>query len=254
MFACPNSGSELFMLIRRSMKGWRHPQERELRPINEAVNDALRVVLNRVVHATHISSDQCPIPIIAYAGESDNVVTPASAKGVFPRTGIIPGDHFTIVQPDSANHRAYTTLKANLLEALPASSLPTENTASVTESSAEINFSVDTLEDRSTVIASDLPMTIEGRWSGKLCAVRVILEDSYRQYYVQDPDVRLLPDGTWLATNVIPGQGIIYIHFVALGAEGKRRFEQMIEQRDFGAFREMPPDGRILHSLRINRL
>jgi len=71
---------------------------------------------------------------------------------------------------------------------------------------------------------------------------------------VQNPDVRLLPGGTWLATNVIPGQGIIYIHFVALGDEGKRRFEQMVERREFGAFREMPPDSRILHSLRINRL
>ncbi|SRR6266498_958099 len=254
MFACPNSGSELFMIVRRGMKLWRHPQERELRPINEAVNDALKVVLNRVVHAAHVWSDQCPIPIIAYAGESDNVVTPASAKGIFPQTGVIPGDHFTIVRPDSLNHRAYTTLKAKLLAALPASALPTENKTSAAEGSTEISFSVDTLEDRSTVTASALPLTIEGRYSGEPGTVRVILEDSYRHYYVQNPDVRLLPGGTWLATNVIPGQGIIYIHFVALGDEGKRRFEQMVERREFGAFREMPPDSRILHSLRINRL
>src|SRR5260370_27398367 len=96
MSACPSSGSELFMIVRRGMKLWRHPQERELRPINEAVNDALKVTLNPVVHAAHVSSDECPIPIIAYAGESDNVVTRASPNGVFPHTGAITSHHFTI--------------------------------------------------------------------------------------------------------------------------------------------------------------
>lgn len=131
LFSCPNSGSEVFMIVRRSMWFWKNPQERELRPINEAVTDTQQIVLNRIVHATRISADQCPIQIIAYAGESDNVVTPTSAKGVFPKTGVIPGDHFTIVQPDSLKHRAYTTLKANLLAALAMSGVSAESKRTV---------------------------------------------------------------------------------------------------------------------------
>jgi hypothetical protein len=115
------------------MRFWNNPQERELRPINEAVTDAQQIVLNRIVHATHISTDQCPIPIVAYAGESDNVVTPVSAKGNFPDTGIIPGNHFTIIQPDSLKHRAYTTLKANLLAVLTTSEIPAEGKKSIDE-------------------------------------------------------------------------------------------------------------------------
>lgn len=99
MFACPNSGSEIFLLARRRAIFWSHPQERELRPINESVGTAQQVVINRVVHAQRIASDQCPVSIHAYAGERDNVVTPTSAKGVFPDTGILPGDHFSIIQP-----------------------------------------------------------------------------------------------------------------------------------------------------------
>jgi pimeloyl-ACP methyl ester carboxylesterase len=118
LFACPNSGSEVFLTLRRTMVLWRNPQESALRPINEAVTEAQQAILNRVVHATSIAADQCPINIVAYAGDSDNVVTPTSARGVFPRTGVIPGDHFTIIRPDSSTHRSYTTLRSELLAIL----------------------------------------------------------------------------------------------------------------------------------------
>lgn len=117
-FACPNSGSEAFLLFRRGLIFWRHHQERELRPLNEAVTEAQQAVVNRIAKATRIASDRCPIYVVAYAGDSDNVVTPTSAKGVFENIGVIPGDHFTIIRPDSLKHRSYTTLKYNLLAAL----------------------------------------------------------------------------------------------------------------------------------------
>ena len=115
MFACPNSGSEVFLTARRGAIFWRHAQERDLRPINASVTDAQQIVLSRIVHANSIGADECHIPIVAFAGESDNIVTPASARGVFPDTGVLPGDHFTIIRPESLNHRAYTALKKNLL-------------------------------------------------------------------------------------------------------------------------------------------
>lgn len=118
MFACPNSGSEIFLIARRGAMFWRHAQERELRPINDSVTDAQQIVLSRIVNAHSVGTGECPIPILAFAGESDNIVTPASARSVFPDTGVLPGDHFSIIRPDSANHRSYTTLKKNLLTAL----------------------------------------------------------------------------------------------------------------------------------------
>lgn len=124
MFACPNSGSELFLLLRQRIRFWRNPQERDLRPVNEDVTAAQKLVMNRIIHAQRIAEDQCPIHFYAYAGEIDNVVTPTSAKSVFPNTGVIPGDHSTIIQPDSAKHRSYTVFKSHLLAAFsPLSSI-----------------------------------------------------------------------------------------------------------------------------------
>ncbi|MGW3894502.1 alpha/beta fold hydrolase [Micromonospora profundi] len=120
LFACPNSGSDLALLLRRGGL-WRHPQERELRPLNQAISDAHRIVVNQVIHATAVTAATCPIPIVAYAGESDGVVTPVSARSVFPEVGVLPGDHFSIIKPDSHGHRSYVALKRHLKEA---SSMP----------------------------------------------------------------------------------------------------------------------------------
>jgi len=122
LLACPNSGSELLLLLRRFAKFWNHPQERDLRPLSVAVVEAQRSVLKNVVFADSIGTDRCPIPFAVYAGESDNVVTPASANSVFPDVGTLPGDHGSILRADSTTHRTFTTIKANLLLALHAPS------------------------------------------------------------------------------------------------------------------------------------
>lgn len=118
LFACPNSGSEFFLVTRKVASLWKHAQERELRPLTDAVVEAQRRVLDNVVHADSVAPDRCPIPFAVYAGESDNIVTPTSAKFVFPRAGALPGDHNSILVADSVAHRTFTTLKANLLLAL----------------------------------------------------------------------------------------------------------------------------------------
>ncbi|MFD5895646.1 MULTISPECIES: alpha/beta fold hydrolase [unclassified Streptomyces] len=115
MFACPNSGSELALTLRRALWRRRHAQERQLRPIHAAVTEAQRTVLSRVVHARSVTANSCPLPVTAFAGESDGIVTPASARSLFPDTGILPGDHFGIIRPDSPGHRSYTALKRLLL-------------------------------------------------------------------------------------------------------------------------------------------
>jgi len=115
LFACPNSGSEIFLLLRKASAFWSNAQERELRPLNDAVLESQRTVLSRVVHASGVTRDECRIDIRSFAGETDNIVTPASARGVFPHCGVVPGDHFSIIQPDSHSHRTYTTLQAAIL-------------------------------------------------------------------------------------------------------------------------------------------
>ncbi|MFF3332975.1 hypothetical protein ACFYWX_26055 [Streptomyces sp. NPDC002888] len=110
MFACPNSGSELALSLRRKFFR-RHPQERQLRPLDGMVAEAQRAVLTRVVHAPSVTPQSCPIAITVFAGETDGVVTAVSARSVFPDAGVLPGDHFTIIRPDSPQHRSYTALK-----------------------------------------------------------------------------------------------------------------------------------------------
>lgn len=116
LFACPNNGSELGLKLRRwTLRA--NPQERQLRPIDEQITDTQRIVLRDIVNADVATERTCPIPFSVYAGETDNVVTPASARGVFPDAGVLPGDHFTIVRPDTTRRRSYTTLKRLLLAA-----------------------------------------------------------------------------------------------------------------------------------------
>lgn len=106
MLACPNNGSDLFLLARRGlMPLTRNRQERELKPLQTSVLETQRRVIDGIVRAPDISADRCPIPIVAYAGESDNVVVPASAAGFFPETGVLPGDHFSVIRPAGPDSR-----------------------------------------------------------------------------------------------------------------------------------------------------
>ncbi|QHY99749.1 Alpha/beta hydrolase family protein [Streptomyces sp. S4.7] len=88
MFACPNSGSELALTLRRAL--WRrgHAQERQLRPIHAAVTEAQRTVLTRVVHARSVTANSCPLPVTAFAGETDGAPAPyRSPRSPARRTG-----------------------------------------------------------------------------------------------------------------------------------------------------------------------
>lgn len=117
----------------------------------------------------------------------------------------------------------------------------------------EFELYVDTLADRQAVRADDLPLRIEGRYSGPPPSVRVILEDSYQQYYLQNPPVRFQPDGTWTATNILPGEGITFVLFVAVDGDGKNMLDDMARRKQFAAFYELPSGSRILRSIAIVR-
>ena len=123
LLACPNNGSEFAWILRRAVGWfWHHPQEHELRPYADSVADTHHRVINRIVYANSISSDSCPITFRVYAGQSDNIVTPASARSTFPEYGALPGDHNSILHANSMKHGTYAALKTNLLEVLRESS------------------------------------------------------------------------------------------------------------------------------------
>ncbi|MEU3706303.1 FG-GAP-like repeat-containing protein [Streptomyces anulatus] len=115
MLACPSNGSELLLSLRRRALGGRHPQEKDLRPLNDQVSATLRTVVRDVVHAKAITDRTCPIPVSVYAGESDGVVSRASAQSVFPDSSALPGDHSSILKTDSPQHRTFTALRRLLL-------------------------------------------------------------------------------------------------------------------------------------------
>ncbi|WP_438453111.1 hypothetical protein [Streptomyces asiaticus] len=125
LFACPNTGSSIALFLRRLLLPF-HPQERQLRPFDPQVADAHRVVINQVVMAQETTESRCHIPIAAYAGMQDKVVTVASARSVFPNAQPLSGDHSTIVKPDSHQHHSYTTVKRHLLLASGESGEPVE--------------------------------------------------------------------------------------------------------------------------------
>ncbi|MER5756025.1 hypothetical protein [Streptomyces sp. NPDC002088] len=116
MLACPNNGSEIALPLRRLLVR-NNPQEAQLRPLNEQVADTQRLILRDFVYASSTSERTCPIPFSVFAGESDNIVRPSSARSVFPDAAVLPGDHFTIVHMDTPMHRTYTTLRRLIRDA-----------------------------------------------------------------------------------------------------------------------------------------
>ncbi|MBF5032999.1 MULTISPECIES: esterase/lipase family protein [Micromonospora] len=109
MLACPNGGSEYLGSLRVAMGFGRRPQARDLQPHNTDVADALRTVM----HSTRI-------PLYAYSGSSDNVVRRASGQGPFRHVGSLPGDHFSILDPDLPGSLTVRALRNRLVETFTA--------------------------------------------------------------------------------------------------------------------------------------
>ncbi|AWZ04243.1 MULTISPECIES: alpha/beta fold hydrolase [unclassified Streptomyces] len=126
MLATPNSGSAFLVTLRRS---WlrKNPQVEQLNPLVSQINQTRRVVNTQIVHAPLVADR---IPMTAYAGEEDGIVVAASAYGPFTDIGVLPGDHFGILRPDSPRHRSYLALK-RAFQAAAADAPPVERVRTV---------------------------------------------------------------------------------------------------------------------------
>jgi pimeloyl-ACP methyl ester carboxylesterase len=144
LLACPNEGSEYLGTIRRALGFGRHPQAGQLATLVADATEARRTFLRSIVHAEGLTDRACPIPLHAYAGRTDNVVIRSSAMSVFPSVGALPGDHFSILDPDFPGSLTLPTLKKHILTALTAAAPPAAGSArepSATEPKYRVNIS-----------------------------------------------------------------------------------------------------------------
>jgi tetratricopeptide (TPR) repeat protein len=119
LIACPNEGSAIFLLPRRVLGAFLpNVQERRLRPLNEEVSDVHRRVVHQISEANEVSASSCPIPVMAFAAESDAIVSRVSAYGSFRRNGVLPGSHKTVIRPNSHDNQGYLDLRRDLMQAL----------------------------------------------------------------------------------------------------------------------------------------
>lgn len=190
LFATPNMGSDFARKWRRDLLGSSHPQEQDLRTLNEEIRDTHADVIRDVVNAETAGERTCPIPFSVYAGTDDNIVLRASAQGSFPKAGALPGDHFSIIKPTSGNHSSYTTLRRLLMEAVADSDLPAQ--AAVTTGSIDFpGRRVQYETTPSTVIVSELRTDFYGtHWEGAYHDVREQLSSAS----ISVVDKRAYPD------------------------------------------------------------
>ena len=115
MLACPNNGSEYLRSLRHVLGFGHHAQAGSLKVLAKQVADTQRTVLQRIVNASGVDDHQCRIPFHVYAGDTDKVVTAASAQGAFPDASTLAGNHFSILDPHAPGNRTAETVKYHLL-------------------------------------------------------------------------------------------------------------------------------------------
>lgn len=119
MFACPTSGAE-FLATSHELVPVPPDQEERLQMLNPRIANLQQRILSDVVNAERAGPETCPIPVRLYAGDVDRIVPAESAFAIYPNacTGMVAGDHSTIVAPDSHRHESYRVLKNDLEIAL----------------------------------------------------------------------------------------------------------------------------------------
>jgi hypothetical protein len=127
--SCPNEGSEYLRSIRAVVGLRHHPQAGQLAVLDREVGEARRIVLRQVVNATAVDDRNCPIPVYTYSGRTDNIVRRPSAQSIFPNAEVLPGDHFSILDPDAPDHLTEPTLKSRLLATLIPVSMSVDGSA-----------------------------------------------------------------------------------------------------------------------------
>ncbi|MGA2810366.1 MAG: alpha/beta fold hydrolase [Candidatus Acidiferrum sp.] len=116
MIATPTLGSNIALGARKVLfKFLRNPQEERLRAFNSAAADTRRAIEQQVMNARQCDERNCPIPIVAFWGTEDNVVHSASAEASFDLSVALPGDHASVIRPQSREDLRYKEIAQALL-------------------------------------------------------------------------------------------------------------------------------------------
>lgn len=117
LMATPNLGSTLLAPARNILfRIFDNPQERALRVLNPEIHDLLEFLGDRVANAMTRDADCWPIPVRCFWGQQDDIVPEASARGPYTKGAALPGDHFSVLEPNTQDH--YNILAEALLEPL----------------------------------------------------------------------------------------------------------------------------------------
>ena len=161
MLSCPNEGSEYLRSIRAAVGFGHHPQASQLDVLGREVGEARRIVLRQVVSAAAIDDRHCPIRVFVYSGRSDNVVRRESAQSVFPSAEVLPGDHFSILDPDAPGNLTEPTLRRHLLETLTSSSPAGDRPAAGHSAAGNAVLSLGSTPESKYFVRMDGPMGVQ---------------------------------------------------------------------------------------------
>jgi pimeloyl-ACP methyl ester carboxylesterase len=116
MLATPNQGSIKFSILRRILFSIRpNPQAEDLKVLNPYISDLHRFIQERILQATRVSDNFCPLPFVAFYGTDDDIVPRASAIGAIPETLPLRANHVTIIQPKVESDERYLELRKAIL-------------------------------------------------------------------------------------------------------------------------------------------
>jgi len=114
--ATPHLGSQSVEGLRRLAGGFiSNPQDAILRGLNDEVAALHERMQQRVLDARLRAGDKYPLPCTSFWGMEDEIVPEISAKGFFPVTRSLTGNHFHAHCPKSAIDKNYMDIRAALL-------------------------------------------------------------------------------------------------------------------------------------------
>lgn len=117
LFATPSLGSGFAGNARKAFTTlFGNPQEKLLREFEPEIADLREAMTNRVITATERLPEKCPIPVHAFWGLSDGIVTEASARAICTSSQALPGDHSMLIRPAGSTDPAYQLISSALLE------------------------------------------------------------------------------------------------------------------------------------------
>ena len=107
-FATPHLGSMTMEGLRGFLGGFiKNPQEEMLRGLNQQVAELHHTIEQRVLRATRREEHRYPLPGICFWGLEDNIVPEISARGFFPVSQAVDGNHTALHCPKSLGSDTY---------------------------------------------------------------------------------------------------------------------------------------------------